>query len=93
MSLDSQGVYQTDNEVIANLFNEYFASVFTKENNLTPEPRISFEGANDSVLNTIVCSYEDVEKVLDKLNKFKSPMPDDFIPLVLKNLKLQLSRT
>ncbi len=70
---DSQGVYQTDNEIIANLFNEYFASVFTKENNLTPEPRIRFEGANDSVLNTIVCSYEDVEKGLDNLNKFKSP--------------------
>ncbi len=69
---DSRGVYQTDNEVIANLFNEYFSSVFTKENNLIPEPRIRFEGANDSVLNTIVCSYDDVEKLLDKLNKFKS---------------------
>ncbi len=41
------GVYQTDNEVIANLFNEYFTSVFTKENNSTPEPRIRFEGANE----------------------------------------------
>ncbi len=69
---DSQCVYQTDNEVIANLFNEYFASVFTKENSI-PKPRIRFEGANDSLLNTIVCTYEDVEKVLDKLNKFKSP--------------------
>ncbi len=57
---NSQVVYQTDNEVIANLFNEYFVSVFTKYNNLTPEPRIRFVGANDSVLNTIVCSYEDV---------------------------------
>ncbi len=33
----------------ANLFNEYFAAVFTKENNSTPEPRIRFEGANDSL--------------------------------------------
>ncbi len=59
---DSQGVYQTDNEVIANLFNEYFALVFTKENNSTPEPRIRFEDAYDSVLNNIICSYEDEEK-------------------------------
>ncbi len=59
---DSQGVYQTDNEVIANLFYEYLASVITKENNSIPEPRIRFEGGNDSVLNTIVCTYEDVEK-------------------------------
>ncbi len=41
---DSQGVYQIDNEVIANLFNEYFASVFIKENNSTQDPRIRFEG-------------------------------------------------
>ncbi len=74
----------------ANLFNEYFASVFTKENNLIPEPRIRFEGANDSVLNTIVCTYEDIEKGLDKLNKFKSPGPDNLIPLVLKNVKLSI---
>ncbi len=87
---DSQGVYQNDNEVIANLFNEYFASVSTKENNSTQEPIIRFEGANDSVVNTIVCSYEDVEKVLDKLNKFKSPGPDNLIPLVLKNVKLSI---
>ncbi len=53
---DSQGISQTDNEVIANLCNEYLTSVFTKENNSTPEPRIRFEGANYSVLNTIVCS-------------------------------------
>ncbi len=87
---DSQGVYQTDNEVIANLFNEYFVSVFTKENNSTLEPRIRFEGANDSVLNTIVFSYEDVEKVSDKLNKFKSLGPDNLIPLVPKNVKLSI---
>ncbi len=85
---DSQGFYQTDNEIIANLFNEYFASVFTKENNSTPEPRIRVEGANDSVLNTIVCKYEDVEKGLDKLNKYKSLGSNNLIPLVLKNIKL-----
>ncbi len=84
---DSQWVYQTNNKVIANLFNQYFASVFTKENNSTPEPRIRFEGLNDSVLNTIVSRRC---KVLDKLNKFKSPGPDNLIPLVLKNVKLSI---
>ncbi len=87
---DSQGVCQTDNEITANLFTEYFGSVFTKENNSTPEPRIRFEGENDSILNTIVCSYEDVDKVLDKLNKFKSLGPDNLIPLVLKNVKISV---
>ncbi len=87
---DSQGGYLTDNEVIANLFNEYLTSVFTKENNSTPEPRIRFEGANDSVLNTIVCSFDDAEKVLDKLNKFKSLGPNNLIPLVLQNVKLSI---
>ncbi len=33
-----------------------------------------------SVLNTIVYTYEDVEKVLYKLNKFKYPGPDNLIP-------------
>ncbi len=59
---DNQGVLQTDDEVRANIFNEYFASVFTKDNYSTPEPKIRFESANDSVLNTIVCNYEYVEK-------------------------------
>ncbi len=59
---DSQGVIQTDDEVKANIFNEYFASVFTKENYSTPEHKIRFEGVNDSVLNIIVCNYEDIEK-------------------------------
>ncbi len=45
---------------------------------------------NDSVLNTIVYSYEDVEKLLDKLNKLKYLGPDNLIPLVLKNIKLSI---
>ncbi len=57
---------KSDNEVIANLFNEYFASVLTEENNSTPEPRIRFKVANDSALNTIICSYEYVEKGLNQ---------------------------
>ncbi len=52
--------------------------------------RTRFEGVNNSVLNTIVCSYEDVEKMLDKLNKFQSPGPDNLIPVVLKNVKLSI---
>ncbi len=40
-----------------------------------------------SVLNTIVCNYEDKEKGLDKLNKFKAPGPDNLVPLVLKYVK------
>ncbi len=55
------------------------------KNNIT---RNRFEVANDSVLNTIVCSYQDVEKGLDKLNKFKSPGQNNLIPLVLKNVGL-----
>ncbi len=58
---DSQGVLQTDDEVKANIFNEYFASFFTKEKYSIPELKI--------VLNTIVCNYEDKEKGLDKLIK------------------------
>ncbi len=39
---DSSGVLETDDEVTANIFNEYFASVFTKEKYSTPEPKIRF---------------------------------------------------
>ncbi len=59
---NSQAVLQTDDEVKANIFNEYFASLFTKENYSTPEPKIRFKCVNDSVLNTIVCNYEDKDK-------------------------------
>ncbi len=44
---DSEGILQTDDEVKANIFNKYFASVFTKENYSTPEPKIRFDGAKE----------------------------------------------
>ncbi len=66
---DSQGVYQTYNKVISNLFNEYFSSVFTKENNLTPEPRIRFEilvfiNIKLSIIDNLIQSSKQI-----KLNK------------------------
>ncbi len=73
------------------MFNECFASVFTKENNSNPEPR--FEGANDSVLNSIVCSYEDVEKGLDKLNNYKSSWSPSLIKDINRLEKIQVRAT
>ena len=81
---DQRGVLQYEDKGIAGAFNEFFASVFTVEDlSNIPEPTIKFH----KHIEQIHCTNANVECSLDKLNKYKSPGPDNIVPLILKNVQ------
>ena len=69
---------------VATLLNGYFSSVFTVENSLTPEPTEVYLG---SKLESIVVTPEEVQSKIGKLNQYKSPGPDGFLPRVLREVR------
>ena len=73
----------TDEREISECMNEFFASVFTREN-LENIP--SFEQIiTDDSLSFLQCSVDEVTKLLKELKPRKSPGPDGIHPLILKN--------
>ena len=73
----------TDEREISECMNEFFASVFTREN-LENIP--SFEQIiTDDSLSFLQCSVVEVTKLLKELKPRKSPGPDGIHPLILKN--------
>ena len=73
----------TDEREISECMNEFFASVFTREN-LENIP--SFEQIiTDDSLSSLQCSVDEVTKLLKELKPRKSPGPDGIHPLILKN--------
>ena len=82
----SQGVLVTSDADIAATLNEYFVSVFTREDlTVVPAPVVTYGG--DRSLTEIVCTVEEVLANLGKLDPNKAPGPDGFLPKVMKNVK------
>ena len=86
--VNEYGTLQLSDVETANILNGYFSSVFTKENGLSPEPSDNHEGTKLEMMNF---NAEDVSKKIDKLNKYKSPGPDGFLPRVLKEVRNEVS--
>jgi hypothetical protein len=70
----------------ANIFNEYFSSVFSNSNNLTNNSD-NTNGQRNPELSQLDITENDIIKYIDKMNKFKSPGPDNFVPQVIKEVK------
>ncbi len=66
---------------MSNLLNDYFLSVFTRENQDT------IAGEDDEKLRDVIITRQVVQKEIEKLNKNKSPGPDEIYPRVLKECK------
>ena len=79
----------TDSEK-AEVLNEFFSSVFTREDlKDIPEPR---SRNKEDILEDILITDEDVRKKLQKLNPTKSPGPDGLHPRVLKEAANEISQ-
>jgi hypothetical protein len=85
---DNNGELVHDKTNMANILNDNFSAVFTKEDTESiPTPHNMFQGNDANRLTEIKVSSQDVEKVLNKLKVNKSPGPDGIHPRVLKEAK------
>jgi len=88
LSRDDGSLTKTDTQK-ANILNDFFSSVFTKEDMVNiPD---DFTKRTDSTISDIALSKEDIEKKLSKLNPNKSTGPDGAAPRILKELYRELS--
>ena len=86
--VNGDGALQHSDVEIADILNGYFASVFTEENGLTPEPSSFFEGQK---LEFVEFNEETIKSKIDKLLATKSPGPDRFLPRVLKEVRDEIT--
>jgi len=88
---DSTGNIITDNKLAANIFNDYFASVFTVEDrDNIPLAEPIFTGIELERLSEICINEDIVFKKLSEINVNKSPGSDDLHPKLLFELRHQL---
>ncbi len=67
---------------IANILNDCFASVFTREID-SPTPRLGMDTEVRDNSSDIVCSVDEVKSKLMNLNLYKFPGPDGFLGMIL----------
>ena len=79
-----------DDEQKAEVLQEFFTSVFTKEDLSKELPTLESKGCGD--IGDIDFDEEEVYKLLTELNPNKSPGPDLFHPYILKNLASEIKR-
>jgi len=83
VTVDHSGAHLTDNVLIANAFNNYFAAVGTSDNNITP----TCDTQLCSTLDNIVIDAADVMSSIDKLKCNCSCGPDGLLPILFIYLK------
>lgn len=88
---NNSGDLINDRVTQANMFNNYFSSVFTKEDlHNIPNPTNLFNDLEGNSLHEIFISEEMVLEKLEKLNMNKSQGPDEIHPKLLHELRYQL---
>ena len=88
--VDPSGTLIHGNEEKANLLNDYFSSVFTREDTSNvPTPKTHPAGQE---VTTMVITQEKVQKKLAKLKTSKTPGPDGLHPRVLQETSNSLSK-
>ncbi|KAL7630702.1 UNVERIFIED_CONTAM: hypothetical protein RMT77_019088 [Armadillidium vulgare] len=86
--LDNNGNLKSNNVEVANILNNFFSSVFTKENlDNVPSMQDIKDFYIDNILDTFEIFEEEVAFQIDKLLINKSPGPDGLYPVHLKSLK------
>jgi len=91
-TLNVQGQKLTNDLDIAQSFNTYFASVFTREDiSNIPKPTDIFVHPDDRKLTDVSFSQEDIDKELDKLRIDKAAGADGLSPRLLLEIKREIS--
>ena len=88
--LSAEGEIVTDERETADILNDYFASVFTVEEDRGEATPYQMTVAAQLFLVDI--TEEDVMRVIDKLKICKSPGPDKIYPRILKEVKEAISK-
>jgi len=82
---DDRGYIVTDDGQMADILNNFFSSVFTKENKDMPEVTMRFNGGEERSLRNITITPDMVKLKISKLKQDKAPAGDDGItPKFLK---------
>ena len=90
---DAQGTVIENNKDTADMFNSYFASVFTVENSSSvPEPEVVFRGTQPDCLSSIEIDKNTVLMKLDKINVSKSQGPDEIHGKLLYEMRHVLNK-
>ena len=87
---DGQGQIISSDEGMADLLNEYFVGVYTKED-LREIPNAAISYLGNSPLRKINITLERVSEKIKKLNAYKSPGPDGFYPREIKEVEIELA--
>ena len=87
---NSDGCVISDPVDQANCFNDFFASVFVKDNDVTPH--IDSRVPDHVSLNNITFSRTDVFKILKGLNARSAGGPDHIPPILLKNIASSIAQ-
>ena len=88
---DDVGSLITSDEGMCEIFNEYFATVFTDED-LTnvPDAEQMWKGSREESLSEIIIDTKTVEDRLSKLRADKSTGADDLSPRLLKEIQKEI---
>ena len=87
---DKDGKIISSDEGMGELLNEYFANVYTIEDTSElPTTLIKYEG--NEPLENIEITEEIIKLKIRKLNKNKSPGPDEFHPRVIKEVEEEIA--
>ena len=87
---DNTGNHTNDENEMATILNNFFASVFTDEDCSTFQP--SEQQLTLNQLNQIEINESDVVRVIDKLPVNKTPGPDKISPRIIREVKHQISK-
>ena len=86
------GNYTNSDKEKADVLNQLFTSVFTKENPLVTPLLNPGEKSKGNLISNIVIEEEVVKQKLNELNPFKTPGADNIHPKVLKELSNSLAK-
>ena len=87
----TDGTLVTGDQEMCEVLNEFFCSVFTVENEDSPEGRDIVADRNISALESFEIQPQEIFRKINKLKATKTPGPDQAHPRILKETAYQIS--